>query len=255
YQTLHAPLRFKLEYDSNDYSKDLPVVSGGVDMSPHTPWNFGVLYRIGMADFRLSYERGDTLVAGLTLNTNFNDMPSFWRDTPTPEMKDNQPEELSDVDWERVTEDLDKIAGYQNTRIYVDDNTVTVVGEQKKYRDRTEAHEKAAAVLHNEMPDDIDTYAINERSRGLVGEQTIISKEKYRDFAQVNYINPKIEDATAKASNKPNGESVYDGFKRFDWGFAPKLVQTLGNAEDFYLFSVGLSGNASYWLTDNLEIG
>ncbi|MDW1899899.1 YjbH domain-containing protein [Vibrio sp. Vb1337] len=255
YQTLHKPLRFKLEYDGNDYSTDYPVVQAGVDMSPHTPWNFGVLYRIGMADFRLSYERGDTLVAGLTLNTNFNDMPSFWRDTPTPEIEDSQPEELSDVDWERVTEDLDKIAGYQNTRIYVDDSTVTVVGEQKKYRDRTEAHEKAAAVLHNEMPDDIDTYAINERSRGLVGEQTIISKEKYRDFAQVNYINPKIEDATAKASNKPSGESVYDGFKRFDWGFAPKLVQTLGNAEDFYLFSVGLSGNASYWLTDNLEIG
>ena len=255
YQTLHKPLRFKLEYDGNDYSTDYPVVQAGVDMSPHTPWNFGVLYRIGMADFRLSYERGDTLVAGLTLNANFNDMPSFWRDTPTPEIEDSQPEELSDVDWERVTEDLDKIAGYQNTRIYVDDNTVTVVGEQKKYRDRTEAHEKAAAVLHNEMPDDIDTYAINERSRGLVGEQTIISKEKYRDFAQVNYINPKIEDATSRATTKPTGESIYDGFERFDWGFAPKLVQTLGNAEDFYLFSVGLSGNASYWLTDNLEIG
>ncbi|EKY4215502.1 WbfB [Vibrio alginolyticus] len=255
YQTLHKPLRFKLEYDGNDYSTDYPVIQAGVDMSPHTPWNFGVLYRLGMADFRLSYERGDTLVAGLTLNTNFNDMPSFWRDTPTPEIEDNQPEELSDIDWKRVTEDLDKIAGYQNTRIYVDDKTVTVVSEQKKYRDRNEAHEKAAAVLHNEMPDDIDTYAINERSRGLVGEQTIISKEKYRDFAQVNYINPKIEDATAKASNKPSGESVYDGFERFDWGFAPKLVQTLGNAEDFYLFSVGLSGNASYWLTDNLEIG
>ncbi|MFH4799994.1 YjbH domain-containing protein [Vibrio alginolyticus] len=255
YQTLHKPLRFKLEYDGNDYSTDYPVVQAGVDMSPHTPWNFGVLYRLGMADFRLSYERGDTLVAGLTLNTNFNDMPSFWRDTPTPEVEDNQPKELSDVDWERVTEDLDKIAGYRNTRVYVDNNTVTVVGEQKKYRDRTEAHEKAAAVLHNEMPKSIDTYSINERSRGLVGEQTIISKEKYRDFAQVNYINPKIEDATAKANNKPSGESVYDGFERFDWGFAPKLVQTLGNAEDFYLFSVGLSGNASYWLTDNLEIG
>ncbi|ENA1148992.1 MULTISPECIES: YjbH domain-containing protein [Vibrio] len=255
YQTLHKPLRFKLEYDGNDYSTDYPVVQAGIDMSPHTPWNFGVLYRLGMADFRLSYERGDTLVAGLTLNTNFNDMPSFWRDTPTPEVEDNQPKELSDVDWERVTEDLDKIAGYRNTRVYVDNNTVTVVGEQKKYRDRTEAHEKAAAVLHNEMPDDIDTYAINERSRGLVGEQTIISKEKYRDFAQVNYINPKIEDATSRATTKPTGESIYDGFERFDWGFAPKLVQTLGNAEDFYLFSVGLSGNASYWLTDNLEIG
>ncbi|MFM2634814.1 YjbH domain-containing protein [Vibrio alginolyticus] len=255
YQTLHKPLRFKLEYDGNDYSTDYPVIQAGVDMSPHTPWNFGVLYRLGMADFRLSYERGDTLVAGLTLNTNFNDMPSFWRDTPTPEIEDSQPEELSDVDWERVTEDLDKIAGYQNTRIYVDDNTVTVVGEQKKYRDRNEAHEKAAAVLYNEVPDNIDTFTINERSRGLIGDQTVISKEKYRDFAQVNYINPKIEDATSRATTQPMGESVYDGFERFDWGFAPKLVQTLGNAEDFYLFSVGLSGNASYWLTDNLEIG
>ncbi|EPA0982371.1 TPA: YjbH domain-containing protein [Vibrio parahaemolyticus] len=255
YQTLHEPLRFKVEYDSNDYSGDFPVVQGGIDMTPHTPWNFGALYRVGIADFRLSYERGDTLVAGLTLSTNFNDMPSFWRDTPTPEVKDNQPEELSDVDWERVTEDLDKIAGYKQTQVFVNGNTVSVVGEQKKYRDRNEAHEKAAAVLYNEMPTHIDTYTINERSRGLVGEQTIISKDKYRDFAEVNYITPAIEDATSTSSEKPKGKPAYDDFERFDWGFAPKLVQTLGNAEDFYLFSVGLSGNASYWLTDNLEIG
>ncbi|MFW0982992.1 YjbH domain-containing protein [Vibrio parahaemolyticus] len=255
YQTLHEPLRFKVEYDSNDYSGDFPVVQGGIDMTPHTPWNFGALYRVGIADFRLSYERGDTLVAGLTLSTNFNDMPSFWRDTPTPEVKDNQPEELSDVDWERVTEDLDKIAGYKQTQVFVNGNTVSVVGEQKKYRDRNEAHEKAAAVLYNEMPDNIDTFTINERSSGLVGDQTVIEKEKYRDFAEVNYINPTIEDATSTSSNKPQGKPAYDGFERFDWGFAPKLVQTLGNAEDFYLFSVGLSGNASYWLTDNLEIG
>ncbi|TNZ55536.1 hypothetical protein CGK45_23080 [Vibrio parahaemolyticus] len=254
YQTLHEPLRFKVEYDSNDYSGDFPVVQGGIDMTPHTPWNFGALYRVGIADFRLSYERGDTLVAGLTLSTNFNDMPSFWRDTPTPEVKDNQPEELSDVDWERVTEDLDKIAGYKQTQVFVNGNTVSVVGEQKKYRDRNEAHEKAAAVLYNEMPTHIDTYTINERSRGLVGEQTIISKDKYRDFAEVNYITPAIEDATSTSSEKPKGKPAYDDFERFDWGFAPKLVQTLGNAEDFYLFSVGLSGNASYWLTDNLEI-
>ncbi|HCH1216670.1 YjbH domain-containing protein [Vibrio parahaemolyticus] len=255
YQTLHEPLRFKVEYDSNDYSGDFPVVQGGIDMTPHTPWNFGALYRVGIADFRLSYERGDTLVAGLTLSTNFNDMPSFWRDTPTPEVKDNQPEELSDVDWERVTEDLDKVAGYKQTQVFVNGNTVSVVGEQKKYRDRNEAHEKAAAVLYNEMPTHIDTYTINERSRGLVGEQTIISKDKYRDFAEVNYITPAIEDATSTSSEKPKGKPAYDDFERFDWGFAPKLVQTLGNAEDFYLFSVGLSGNASYWLTDNLEIG
>jgi len=256
YQTLHAPLRFKLEYDSNDYSEDYPVVRGGIDMAQHTPWNFGVLYRLGhMADLRVSYERGDTLVAGLSLYTNFNKMPSFWRDTPTPKAVDNQATELSQVDWERVTEDLDKIAGYQNTKIYSQDDTVAIIGEQKKYRDRNEAHEKVAAVLANQMPDNVDTFTINERNGGLVASQVVISKDKYLDYAQVNYVDAKIEDAVSTSNQKPQGEAIYDGFERFDWGFAPNVAQTLGSEEDFYLFSVGLIGSASYWLTDNLEIG
>ena len=256
YQTLHAPLRFKLEYDSNDYSEDFPAVRAGVDMTPHTPWNFGVLYRLGnMADLRLSYERGDTLVAGMSLYTNFNSMPSFWRDTPTPEPEDNQPELISDVDWERVSEDLNKIAGYETNQIYVTDSKVSIVGEQKKYRDRDEAYEKASAVLYNQLPKNIDTYSISERNKGLGNTPVDISADKYRDVAQVNYIDPKIDDAIIDYSTEPTGLPTYDGFNRFDWGFAPKLSQTLGSAEDFYLFSVGLSGSASYWLTDNLEIG
>ncbi|WP_199438234.1 YjbH domain-containing protein [Vibrio owensii] len=256
FQTLHAPLRFKVEYDSNDYSTDYPVVGADVDMTPHTPWNFGVLYRLGnMADLRLSYERGDTLVAGMSLYTNFNDMPSFWRDTPTPEPEDNQPEQISDVDWERVSKDLNKIAGYETNQIYIADNKVSVVGEQKKYRDRDEAYEKASAVLYNQLPKTIDTYSISERNKGLGTTPVNISADKYKDVAQVNYIDPKIDDAITGYSTKPGGVPTYDGFNRFDWGFAPKLAQTLGSAEDFYLFSVGLSGSASYWLTDNLEIG
>ncbi len=256
YQTLHAPLRFKLEYDSNDYSQDMPVVRGGIDMTPHTPWNFGVLYRLGnMGDLRVSYERGDTLVAGLSLYTNFNSMPSFWRDTPTPPPEDNQPEQISDVDWKRVSEELDKVAGYETNQIYISDNKVSVVGEQKKYRDRDEAYEKASAVLYNQLPKNIETYSISERNKGLGTTPIDISADKYRDVAQVNYIDPKIGDAITGSSTKPAGVPTYDGFSRFDWGVAPKLAQTLGSAEDFYLFSVGLNGGASYWLTDNLEIG
>lgn len=255
YQTLHQPLRIKLEYDSNDYSGDLPV-GVGVDMTPHTPWNFGILYRLGdIADLRVSYERGDTLVAGVSLYTNFNQMPSVWRDTPTPKPEDNQPEQISDVDWERVSEELNKIAGYETNQIYITDNKVSVVGEQKKYRDRDEAYERASAVLYNQLPKNIDTYSISERNKGLGTTPVDISADKYKDVAQVNYIDPKIDDAITGYSTKPTGAPTYDGFNRFDWGFAPKLSQTLGSAEDFYLFSIGLSGSASYWLTDNLEIG
>lgn len=258
YQTLHAPLRFKVEYDSNDYSGDFPVVQGGVDMTPHTPWNFGMLYRLGsIADLRLSYERGDTLVAGVSLNTNFNNMPSFWRDKPTPELKDEQPETISDVDWKRVSEDLDQIAGYEANQIYVSDSEVTIVGEQTKYRDRNKAYEKAGAILHNQLPKDIGSYTVEERNNGLSGHRATISANDYVDVANVNYIAPNIEDALDETPGLTNEKQtkVYDGFERFDWGFAPQLVQTLGNPEEFYLFSVGLKGSASYWFNDNLEIG
>lgn len=273
YQTLHAPLRFKVEYDSNDYSEDFPVTRGNranhgaVDMAPHTPWNFGVLYRLSdMADLRLSYERGDTLVAGINLSTNFNKMPSFWRDTPTPAIqannlnskagkRDHSAQPLSDEDWKRVTTALDKVAGYKNTQIYVKDNTVSVVGEQKKYRDRSEAYEKASAILSNQMPENIETFTINERNAGLLGDQVVISRDKYDDFANVSHINPQLEEAITYSNDTPQAIATYDDFERFDWGFSPKLTQTLGNPEDFYLFSVGVNGSASYWLTDNLELG
>ncbi|WP_394145895.1 YjbH domain-containing protein [Vibrio atypicus] len=254
YQSLHEPLRFKVEYDSNNYSEDFPVVRGETNMAPHTPWNFGVLYRLShMADFRLSYERGDTIVAGVNLYTNFNNMPSIWRDTPPPQLQNSQPDTISDVDWKRVSEDLDKISGYQANQIYVDANTVSIVGEQKKYRDRSKAHERAAAVLYNHVPTDISTFTINERNNGLISDQTIIDKTTFKDVAQVNYINPDINDAVSTSNAKPASSNVYNERERLDWGFAPKLAQTLGNPEDFYLFSIGVSGGASYWLTDNLE--
>ncbi|EEZ85158.1 conserved hypothetical protein [Vibrio harveyi 1DA3] len=71
------------------------------------------------------------------------------------------------------------------------------------------------------MPENIDTFTINERSRGLIGEQTVISKDKYRDFAEVNYVDPVISDATSTSGMKPQGDLAYDGFERFDLGFCP----------------------------------
>ncbi|WP_048613248.1 YjbH domain-containing protein, partial [Vibrio coralliirubri] len=81
YQTPYKPLTLKLEYDSNDYSQDFPVMRGGVDMTQHTPWNVGALYRFSdWATAKVSYERGDTLTMGFDLTTNFNQIASVWRD-------------------------------------------------------------------------------------------------------------------------------------------------------------------------------
>ena len=66
YQTPYEPLRLKLEYDGNDYSQDVPVTRGGVNMTPKTPWNLGAVYEVSDGfDLRLSYERGTTVALGL----------------------------------------------------------------------------------------------------------------------------------------------------------------------------------------------
>lgn len=45
----------------------------------------GAVYRVAdWADLNLSYERGNTLMFGFTLRTNFNDLRPALRDNPKP---------------------------------------------------------------------------------------------------------------------------------------------------------------------------
>jgi hypothetical protein len=148
YQTPWQPLRFKLEYDSNDYSQDFPVVRAGVNMTPSTPWNVGALYRVGdWGDIRASYQRGNAVALGVTLRTNFNDTKAYWLDESTPELRPAQAaNNVDEVDWDKLAGELGAIAGYDDVAIQRSGDTVTIVGKQKKYRNRDEARERAGRI-------------------------------------------------------------------------------------------------------------
>lgn len=76
------PLRLKLEYDGNNYQNDF---AGKLPQASH--FNVGAVYRAASwADLNLSYERGNTLMFGFTLRTNFNDLRPALRDTPKPKI-------------------------------------------------------------------------------------------------------------------------------------------------------------------------
>ncbi|MBF4313032.1 YjbH domain-containing protein, partial [Vibrio anguillarum] len=69
--------------------------------------------------------------------------------------------ELDDAEWQTLLHDLDVIAGYKQATLYQDDATLTIEAEQYKYRDRKEAHERAALLLANQGID-AQTYRIIE---------------------------------------------------------------------------------------------
>lgn len=258
YQTPYEPLRLKLEYDGNDYSQDFPVIRGGIDMTPKTPWNLGAVYAVRDGfDVRLSYERGTTVALGFTFTTNFDTIKTPWIDDPVPTLGTDQASTLNDVNWKKLDAELSEIAGYQTEKVYLEDNdTVSLVVKQNsKYRDRNIASERSAAVLANHLPTDIESYKITEESQNIPVKSTKISAQGYRDIANVDYFNPSIKDAIVDVPAQDiDAEPIYDNFEPLSYGFTPHLTQSVGSPETFYLYSLSMDGGASYWLTNHLQL-
>jgi hypothetical protein len=256
YQTPYKPLTLKLEYDSNDYSQDVPVVRGGVDMTQHTPWNVGALYRFNdWATAKVSYERGDTLTMGFDLTTNFNEIASIWRDTEAAEFRPTEASSMDEVDLAKLTEELDTIAGYEQAVVLVDEDMLVVKGEQVKYRNRAVALERGATVIANHVPDYINTYQIVETSNAGELSQTDINANQFKKSASYSYLDSDIKDSTHNREVTSNSAvEYYDAGERFDVSVAPNLAQSFGSAEDFYLYALGLYTNASFWATNNIEL-
>ncbi|MGR5094938.1 YjbH domain-containing protein [Vibrio maritimus] len=258
YQTPWQPLRFKLEYDSNNYSQDFPVVRAGVDMAPSTPWNVGALYRVGnWGDIRASYQRGNAVALGITLRTNFNDTKSYWLDDPKPELRPTDSEVAGkQIDWDKIAGELSKNAGYDDVAIERNGSTVTVIGKQKKYRDRDEARDRAARVLANHLPQDITSYKIVETNFNQPQTETEVDAEAFKQIATNQPIGLDVTDAMVESevSKASSNSTEYDGFERFDYSFRPTLAQSIGSAENFYLYEIGIDGTAEMWATKNLNL-
>ncbi|MCW8332802.1 YjbH domain-containing protein [Vibrio paucivorans] len=264
YQTPYEPLRIKIEYEGNDYSEDFPTQENDrnpepKDMTQHTPWNFGVNYRLGdWGDAKLSYQRGDTVTFGVNVYTNFNDMKAIWRDDekPAAEMRPTAFDTVEDTDWDKVSKELESNAGYKQNTVSVKDDTVIVKGEQKKYRDRSEAYDRAARVLNNNSTESIKTFEIVEQKNGLDMTKTTIDRETFVNAANHMSIDSDVEDAFSTTEPiTERGQEVASSKERWDYNFSPVLKQSIGGPEAFYLYHFGINANSNVWLTDNIELG
>ncbi len=253
YQTPFAPLRLKLEYDGNDYKSDFPVRRGDSNMSQSTPFNFGLIYQLtDWADLRLSYERGNTFTAGLILGADMGSMVPVWIDSEKPAYQQSVPvDHLSEEQWQALNNQLAENAGYQQAEIYYDKQTITVVGEQKKYRDRSEAQERAALLIANSGID-AKTYRIIETKERQPLTEARIDSDKFAKVASNAYPNATPADATLFSEPaEPLRGRVSDHRKYWSFGLSPVLQQSFGGSEDFYLYAIGVNADASLKLGDH----
>ncbi|CAH0527240.1 YjbH domain-containing protein [Vibrio hippocampi] len=258
YQTPWKPLRFKLEYDSNDYSQDFAVLRGrDVDMTPETPWNVGVLYRLGdWGDARVSYQRGNALALGLTMRTNFNDMKAMWLDEPAlkPRPSEAAPS-IEQVNWDSLAKQLQSNAGYSDARIDIENNTLIVTATQTKYRDREQAQQRAAAIIASFVPQTITHYRIVETAENMPLTSVDIDSFEYKSQQSTPLLGSEFAQVKSDPQEVPSrltDDPYVDNLKRFDYSISPSLAQSFGSAEGFYLYEIGLNAAAEYRLTRHL---
>lgn len=252
YQTPWQPLRLKLEYDGNNYADDF---AGSLKQSSHI--NVGAVYRVAdWADFNLSYERGNTLMFGFTLRTNFNDLRPALRDKPKPAWQPAPAGET--LNYTSAANQLTALkynAGFDAPEILQHGNTLYMTGEQYRYRDPREAVDRANRILINNLPDGVDTIDITQRRDHLplVTTQTDVASLRKRLAGQ-----PLGQEETLRQQRvEPVDTTAFGrGYRiradRFSYSVKPTLAQSLGGPEDFYMFQMGVMASASYWLSDRL---
>lgn len=255
YQTPWNPLRVKLEYDSNDYSNE----TAGI-IKQRTPLNVGLVYRASESfDTTLSYQRGNTLMWGFTLRTNFNELKPAHINSQRPPYSPNAISDMTQVDWQKVKQDLNQQAGYSKTAIYADKQTITVSGEQTKYRDSNEANVRAATVLANNLPATVTEYKIVNKKQELPVSATKINADKFKQ-QQTGLPLGEHELPYAIAIATPSEfehekQLVQEPRDRLSFSVEPALAQSIGGAESFYMYQIGAKGNADLAITDGLSLG
>ncbi|CCP08681.1 Uncharacterized lipoprotein yjbH precursor [Erwinia amylovora MR1] len=252
YQTPWRPLRLKVEYEGNDYQGDFAG-----RLKQNSKVNVGAIYRLtDWADVNVSYERGNTLMAGFTLRTNFNDLHQNQLDSAKPSYNP-QPQERF-LDPAVTAEQLNQLkynAGLDAPNMQVDGSTLYVTGEQDKYRDTQLSVDRANVIMANHLPAGIDTLRVTQTRSHMpqVTTQTDVASLQ-RQLA--GYPLGKEEKLQQQRVNPIAPRHVEQGFhisdNRLDYGLSPILNQSVGGPESFYLYQVGVMANASFWLTDHL---
>lgn len=250
YQTPWQPFRLKLEYDGNDYSNEF---AGHI--SQDSPWNVGAVYRVfDNLDSHLSWQRGNTLMWGVTFRTNFNDMKPAHIDQPRPIYQlDQVPATMTDVKWKALTADLKENAGWQDTEFYTTTNSVTVIGKQSKYRNKSESIKRTSLLAANYLPSTVDELNVVERKANFQLQETRIDLPSVRRANVVQVLGEEQhEKSTVHAAGKIQGESIYSSERKsFSYSFDPDLTQSFGGAESFYMYQLGINANADWRINEN----
>lgn len=246
YQTPYSPLRVRLEYEGNDYSKD----RAGVTIKQKTPWNVGAAFKHKNFDWVASFQRGNTFSIGVQYAFNMNTASQIKTDPPPRVLAESRPAPTQPPEIKTLHPKLMQEAGFDIKSFSVDKDQLTVVGTQKNYRDQNVAIERTGRVLIDEFPSSIKEIHVIEEQKGVAVIETVIDSDGFSRAATGQSLQTDVVSHWKRTDPRPVSEPDQKREQpahHFDLGLY--WTQNVGNPESFYIFESGIS------LAASLELG
>lgn len=246
WQSPWESLVLKAELDGNNYQNE-PKANNQPQASPI---NVGLVYRLGnWGEFALGYERGNTLMAGLSLRGQLNEVsiPKFG-DPPRIPFEPARP--AAKPDWAATSRDIRTQADWQVGAVQQRGRELQVTIDDADARYWGERTNRAVSVLHRDAPAEVDRFRVVQRRRGLPVSEVVVDRDTW--VAERNEPLPPREKRPAMmargapylpgAAGADRGQRLFESKpSRFEAGLGLTYQQILGGPDGFILFQLGLA--------------
>ncbi len=128
---------------------------------------------------------------------------------------------------------------------------------QALYRDRDEALIRASRALAAAVPDSVEVLDLSEQEEGVVVKRAVFLK---RDIALAANYQRSFDEAWVNASTLDTQELVSgwsenaENYPDYSWGLSPKLRQSVGGPDNFYLYQIYGSANGEVRFNKNFSV-
>ena len=251
----HTPwdkLTLKLEYDGNNYQNE--PLNNPQEQSSRV--NFGAVYRASNSvNLHLGIERGNTLSVGISLFENFSKFNTPKVSDPKPLLVDNTPRPAQ-ANWQQTLQQVQQQTNWEVVEVNRRGSEVQLDVRNGRAAYYNDSVERAAEVLHQNLPSDIKWFTLNYENNGTSVGQHVVDRDKFvqrRTEYGVESENRYPEQAAIEGYNLPY-EPVYEKtYDRFSSEFSIAYQQVLGGADGF-LYQLSLANDTRFNITENTWI-
>ncbi len=252
----HSPSEkwlFKAEYDGNNYQRE-PQTN---NQAQRTPINLGIVYQYNPGvDIAVGFQRGDTLMLGLTWHTPLDRMNApKVSDMPTPRIVAGRP--TTQPVWVATASDISAMSGWPVRQISREGNVLEVVIDGASGAHWNNRIERMTAVLHRDAPAEIHKFIVIFAEQGIPMAERVILREPWvKQNVQRQVMPDRIQPifATEPRAQFPTAPLWDRNEPRFAYSIVPSWQQNLGGPDGFLLFKAGVAAPARLKLSEDTSI-